>query len=954
MSIIRFIGIGVHYVVNTFLALFLGGMLFLVVILLRDGEVPIPSFLVDTLDEELADQGFRVEFDRLQLDLRGIIFAHSTQIFAEGNTDPLFESDLMLVKFSIIRLLVGEFTPSEISLADAALYCPAVISPSGQREPMVHNLYINARRQGQDWLLDTFILQMLGARVHINGNVFTPLPGMESKSHDKKLNIDGLYMEICRSLIELQEPFSKIEDLILRIELSGERKAPLEILAQVYMSGFFDEATKVKLGAGSSRLRAKLGVDGILRPDGLGQVSLNSLQWQDDVETGFSEAHVRLDNGLDGFTSMPLAAEIYSYNIKAWGLPFDGAFGSLNLRDLKSTGTIKGHIILKSGLNWLAVDGPFHPKDESGSLNIRARWNPTFFLQSTEIPAEDIPTDISIAGRPYWKASVDFLPGLKPRNSQFDVRFNQLNYHQLHLEAARVKGRITEDEIELYSVDLYARDYAVKGNYQQQFSTGNYRFQAKGTVWPSDLNIFIPDQWWKDLWADFTFNQTPPEAEIDMSGQYGANGAKNKIYGSAKLRDVKYKDDPIDMARSRIWQNVQHLDLFDFNVETKDGRAAVELHWEYLPNGENDYISFLARTHLPLLQGANMAGPSVVPIAKKFPSDEIPYLDLAGIVYGEHSIHADDLYVKGSVFFPGPFEFEDVRFDNGSFLFELTPEQIKVSQGRLGLGGGKTALYTVVQRQPNGGLYVENAKISIIDAKLYGLYEAIPFLRVARAKQEALERIKAAKKARSDKDNDDDDDDDKAPRTFEERYAGDVKLFFDTHGQLPDLNTFSGSGTLVLTDANLGQLHLLGGLSSFLYSIGLHLGTLNFTNAQTDFTLARSNLNFPNGQVSGATGEIVTNGNFNIDQESLDFLISLHPFGNMETPIFDEIFSIFSPLANSIEVQLTGTLTKPDYEVSVKPMGVFFGQAKVENLNADVIPPLKKKPNQATTDKSSQ
>lgn len=933
MRALRIIGIALHYVVNTVLAALLIALVGLIIVLLREGEAPIPSMVTDLLQEELAEQNLHIDYQDLRMDLRGMLFARDIKLYSQGNSEPIFEAELLLVKVSLFRALIGDYTPTEVSLANGAFYCPPLVSPRGEREVMIENIHLQAERQLNDWQINTFLLELLGAQVRLNGNIFTPLPGLEDqpdRPDEKAPNLMGLYMDVCQELLALQKPFAQVEDLILELDISGERKGALNILAQAYYEGFTDADARFKLGAGSAELRASLGVDGILRPDGLGAVRINEMLWQKDVKTGFTEATVQLGNGLDGFTSIPLQADLYCYDIEAWGLPFDGAFANLDMSQLDDHGTLNGRVVLKSGHNWLAVQGPFKPGSQSGKLAVEARWNPTFFLQTTALPKEDIPTGIDVQNRPYWKAQVDLEPGFKQVSSEFDVHFGPLKYQTIELQAARVKGRILQNELNLYSVDLVAADYALHGNYWQQFSTGNYRFQAQGTVWPDKLDLFIEDDWWQELWADINLKKTPPTAAIDMSGQYGADGKKNVIYGWAQLDDVKYKDVPVDHAYTRIWQTQQFVDLFDFQLQMPEGHATADLHFEKLPDGRRQYLSFLARTHVPLVEGATIASDVAVPIARKFPAEDPPYLDIAGLVYGEESSRPNELFLKASVFFPNKFEFEDVRFDNGSFNVAVTPEEIKVTQGRMGLADGQAALYTLVQRQADGGLYVEDAKINILNAKLFKLYEAIPFLRVARAKQEAMQRIKATKQ---------DDDQEVNQRPFEERYVGNVSLFFETHGQLPDLNSFVGSGTLDLSKANLGQLHLLGGLSSFLYSIGIHLGTLNFDSAQSDFTLARSNLYFPNGQIAGSTGEINANGNFNIENDSLDFLIVLHPFGNMETPIFSEIFTVLSPLADSLEVEVTGTLTAPKYDISVRPFGIFTGKNQVKDMNADMIQP---------------
>ncbi|MEO0795543.1 MAG: hypothetical protein AAFX93_10285 [Verrucomicrobiota bacterium] len=945
MRLFQIIGILIHYLVNGLLGFVLCVSLFLIIVLWQNGEVPIPASVKGVLDEELAKEGFRLEADELHLDVRGMVLAKNLRIYSTENSEPFFDAELALAKFGLFRLLIGDFVPTEVVVDEGAFYCPAVVSPQGKREEVIQNIFIKANRQANEWKIDLFILEILNARVQISGNVFTPLPGLDTEPTKAPPTIAktntgdhfvSLYMEVCRNILDLKETLDQFKDPIIRVELESVRKGPLELMLHTYNAGMFDEKNQITLGASTCRVKATLDVDGILRPDGFGFVCLDSLKWDEEVETGYSEMLVKMDNGLQGIYKLPLNAELFAYNIKAWGLSFDGAFASLDLRGLQDNpdGDLSGQVHLKSGKNWLTVSGPFKPSDQSGNLELVGLWNPLFFLGSTAIPKDDIPENINVAGRPRWRAQVDFLPGFQPAEVTFDVRFNELSYEEIHLEAARVHGKIGADDIDLEHVDLMGKDFRVQGNYQQNFQNNKYRFQAAGTVWPKDLDKVIDDDWWDELWSGITFNGIPPNAAIDMSGRYGADGKENNIYGSANLEKVSYQGQAIDTAFTRIWQTPKHLDLFEFGVTSPKGKATVYLHWDYLPSGRRNYLSFRALTQMDLMQAATLASPEVIPYAKMFPNQKAPSLDVAGMIYGEDSEKPGDLFLKAGAHFPGKFEFEEIYFENGSFICDINPQTITVSRGRFGLGSGRAALHTIIDRQTGDKLFVESAKLSINKAKLYGLYEAIPFLRSAREKQIAQEK-KEAKNSGTDP----------IQKSFEERYAGDVDFYIDTKGELPDLETFSGDGQIVLKGANLGQLHLLGGLSSFLFSIGLHLGTLEFSNATSDFSMAYGNIHFPNVEITGATGLINANGNFFIPKESLDFAISLHPFGNVETPVVSQVFSILSPISDSLEVELSGSLTKPEYQYQFRPLGFLTGQSQIENPNATISNPMPPKTN---------
>jgi len=926
----RIIAAGCHCILNGALALVLAGLLFLVTVLWREDEIPIPASVLEALDRELAEDGFRIEAKDIQFDLRGMVLAHDVRVYSTENSESFFDAEVAFAQLSWLSLLFGEISLTEVAIADGEFYCPAVVSPAGKRESIVKNIHVDLSRTGRKWTIETFIFELLDARVRFAGSAFTPFPGLDHAMDagvdpDAETDFVGAYLATCRSLLEVKETLELFQDPILQISVSSERRGPLRFSAHVYNQGFIDEGNELRLGAGTARIDATLGEDGVLRSDGMGRAWLNSLRWTDEVSTGYTEATIALDDGLEGFARIPRSAELYCYNIQAWGLPFDGAFALVNLEELQENpgGHLTGQVRMKSGSDWLAVSGAFKPSDQSGRLELAAEWNPEFFLKSTAISAEAVPKGIDIIGQPRWQAAVDFDPGLKPVDAHFDVRFGKLSYESIDFLAAHAKGRLTESEVDLYEVDLMGEGYRVEGNYWQNMQTGDYRFQAYGDVWPQDLDVVIDEDWWTELWREIEFRGVPASAEIDMSGRFGGGASKRKIYGSATLKDVTYRGVEVDRAFARIWQAPKSLDLFDFTLATPEGRATVGLHWNYLPGQVRHFLSFRARTDMPLEQAATLAAPEAMEYVKMFPAKRPPTLDVAGLVYGEGAAAPDDLYLKASAFFPEDFQFEEIYFSNGSFVCLLTPEALDVSEGRFSLGQGKASMNANLDRGPGGALSVKRAMINIRDAKLWGLYETIPFLREARAEQVKMEAKRAQETG--------------APlKPFKQQYAGTVNFHFETRGELPELDTFVGSGMLAVEGANLGELHLLGGLSRFLFENGLPLGTLEFSNAKSQFTLARGNINFPDLEITGQTGLIDANGNFNLDASTLDFMITLRPFGNVQTPVFAQVIYVFSPISDLIEVELTGTLLEPNYVVTVQPLSMLTGQKKVPNPNAEV------------------
>ena len=121
-------------------------------------------------------------------------------------------------------------------------------------------------------------------------------------------------------------------------------------------------------------------------------------------------------------------------------------------------------------------------------------------------------------------------------------------------------------------------------------------------------------------------------------------------------------------------------------------------------------------------------------------------------------------------------------------------------------------------------------------------------------------------------------------------------------------------------------------------TLGLNLGTVDFTKGSAPFVLGKGYAHFPDVKITGPTARIDANGNLNLDTNALDFYLSLYPLGGVDFPVVSQIFSVINPLTDVVEARLQGNFEKPKWAVDFRPFGIITGQKKVDNPTGEKVP----------------
>ncbi len=913
-------------VLNIGLGLFLFVQVILLVVLLKIGEIPVPEFVIEKLERKLAVEGVKVELSSVELDLRGVLLLRGVKLGLNEYSEYLVETDLVLLHFPPWALFSGSFMPDEVWVSHCQLFCPAVLSPTGQREAVADDIYSEIKISRDEITLERLLLRVGSLDAVIRGTMVRP-QGELAKEDDEELDGHSLaetYSEVCHAMLGAHTWLKRFTEpelwISLRIE-EEESRAYMRLQTQDFNLGNGAEGKHVVLKA----LGAGRGPDNYQLRRVMFQV--RDVAWKEEVSAGSLQAIARLPE--QSKQRWPQTLNIGGHDLQGGGLSLSAFSGKLNLADIHRP---EGTLYLQDGTNWMNVNGWVDTEKETADVAVDAFWDPTYFFSSSLLGDKAKFPDLECQERPRWGARVYLDEHYAFDHLDVTVDFGKTRLESLQLESVYAEGSGSPDKIAITKAILATDRYSIEGSYFQNLKTNHYRFLVRGHLDPIDIDFIVDEDWWAPLWKRFEYHGQLPYANLDLSGYYGG-GTKDKFFfGYNEFWDFSYNGIPMDGMSAMLWRSPLQLTLYDMKGHGKDGDFNGTLQFNYTEKGDDrKSLAFAVASTLPLNEAAELVGPEAIDIAKEFRTTAPPELQVTGLIFGEDSDQPPgDLYLNIHGTMDSQVTYEGFVFDHVDFDAVKSPDAIHLPDFTFGMAQGSGTGDAKVTLHSDEHRTLE-ISINMKDAKYLLLKEAVPFFDDGAETEHGAKAVtKSAESLAKTKQNE--------PKKLAQEAEALVDLEMSVGGTLGELDSFNGYGRFKIREAFLGQLHLFGGLSRVVQSVGLNLGTLEFTHGHAPFLMGQGYLYFPNLVVGGDTAKVKANGNLKLGDDTLNFYVSLYPLGGINVPIVSQIFSIINPLTNTIESHLTGTVQEPNWDVGISLGAVFSGQEKVENLTGQSFP----------------
>lgn len=869
---------------NLALISFLSLQIAVVFILKSEGEIPVPTFLLAGVQERLHEQDIDLFAQNVHFDLRGTLLFSNAQLLHQQSRLPLARADKLLVKISLLRLALGTISLEQLSLRNGVLLCPAPYSPSGVEEALVNNTRIDLKRQGNHWHIQRASGHMRTATVRLEGIVPDSIAKFEGQAGSNR-TVGQIYLETARQAISQVPYLESFSDPILYATIGTDSNSQLTLHATLASKTWLHQDT---LRAERPTLQISYQPLKPRQPLRLALHLKNLTSTEHDATIAALSVQASAHPQTESLTRASVFAE--SINVKekhitdCWGefdlrdFPYVSGITTLTFGDNESHVTLTGEADVVNSQAHFKYDC----KAQLGDLSKLAEFDK--FRQS------DAPVLAS--------GELTIEQG-KPTQVSFEAYLRQLTIDHLTLALIAAKGQWTPEHISLENVEAHTPDWAVHGEYTRNLTNNEDQLYLRGTLNPHDLSPWM-DHWWSDLWNNFVFGEDYMNINLEVRDFIGG-GEPGYLFGYLHGKDFIFRSVPIDFCSTKVRMIPDYIEVFDLQPRGPSGYATVNIEWIYRPAYVSRYlVRFDAQGRLPLPEVDAISGGEITEVLDSVSTEQTPRLAVRGTVFGDTTPLAGRKHIDVTAYAPGIAHVVDLPMSNLSLEAFARPDKLRLENLNYtiaeGTGTGRAEIH-----HDTKGLLLD---IALTEADCRTLFSFLPLI------------------TGDDKTDSDTDSEDNKLMDID----GKTDLSFLALGERGKLETFSADGSLHIYEADLGELHLLGGLSRLLAITPLRVGTFTFNDAKVPFHLEEGTLESTAITVDGPSARLQAYGSLNLLEDDLDLTVRLLMSKNISTPIIGHALRLLDPVTGSFIFNVTGSPEDPEWQIAVNPFTQEFDQ----------------------------
>jgi hypothetical protein len=386
----------------------------------------------------------------------------------------------------------------------------------------------------------------------------------------------------------------------------------------------------------------------------------------------------------------------------------------------------------------------------------------------------------------------------------------------------------------------------------------------------------MPD-FWRSIWRPFYFKQEAPEVNMDLQGNWGSMEALN-FFSSFKAENFHYAGQYTPFAGGKISVVHNYVALNALSIRGREGACAGWVDWLYVESEDEPVIvrteleSTLPLEYYTIFEYARST-------AEQFKSVRPPHLLIQGTFASDTYFLEDRTLYTIIANTEHPVSFLDIPLDSLQFeakkasgILKVNPLAFKFAEGY----GGGSVLWDAKNASLGFDIHLDKANRDLI-------LSSLPYF-------ESFKNPFQKESKRQSK-------------------PGFFSLTIDAKGDPSRLDTFIGSGTVMLEEEDLGRVNLLGGMSAI-----IPITSMSLNRAESTFSLEDSILHFPDGVVSGPTAKIMANGTYAIPNQWLDFKVRVYPLAKV--PVIAQALLVLAPLSEMFSLHLEGPIDDLNWSFS--------------------------------------
>lgn len=899
--------------------LVLGALLAAQVYVLVARELPVPAFALRRLDARLAELGLAADFRAAQFDPSGKLLLEGARVRSRQFEDPLLHAGSIYVRKSIWSVLSGDRAPDEIRLDAATLNLPAPLSPTGMAAPLVSDLAATLHLGDNLLRIDQLSFRAGNLAVSIRGDFQPPATPAREPADIPALIHRALQdaRRLARELPQLEVLDEPRLDVQLSVRPGIGNVAELSLTAQGWR-----ESDRVPLATGPLLARA------IVRLDGRDPRPLRVQFTSRALRLGAAAATARLDGSAIFEFTPGVGAELHHASAEL-ALADVEAFderASVPVLDLHWTRGSPIEFALDVGIDGeaMSVRGTVDPERRIAAAEFDGRVAPSIVSSVLPVRAPKFAPYFRFGDPVIVHGSVAFAPGWRFDGLRTRVRVGRLDSHDVQITSAR--GRIdidAEGNFLAHDACVVAGENHARGSYWMNFRSMDYRMLLTGALRPPHIAGWFRTDWWLDFWQNFSFGP-PPVADVDVGGNW-RDVSRSLYFGSTDALEARVLEADFEVAHARVFVRPHFAHAFDLHATRAGGEQRAEGWFKRIADPvtrELEAFEYDLRGNLEPVTLRRLGGPTAETLLEPWVFGRPPQIAFRGRTRFVDGASVPDLSFTGSA--NGGFSFEgfpieqvDVRGTVRGDRVQLDPLRFQVAGGR----GSGTASVTGEGR---------NRRLEF-DVRI----DEADMVRTIGALTEFEQQRKGT--------------DEQAPANREllkRASGGKLQISLAAAGPPSDLTLMEGQGNLLLTGAELGEIHLFGLLSQVLSGLSLNFSSLKLDTMRTSFRLANGLAHFPDLRVSGSTAVIEGKGDYRLKEQTLDFTARLKPYEENRNLFTAAIGIVINPLTSILELRLTGPIQKPNWSISFGSSGARDGAppATGGGETAQPPPPPRKEP----------
>ncbi len=132
----------------------------------------------------------------------------------------------------------------------------------------------------------------------------------------------------------------------------------------------------------------------------------------------------------------------------------------------------------------------------------------------------------------------------------------------------------------------------------------------------------------------------------------------------------------------------------------------------------------------------------------------------------------------------------------------------------------------------------------------------------------------------------------------------------------PELTESRGRGRITLRNGKVGEIHIFGGLSRALSTMGLGFSTMDLNAASLEWTLQEGIIGIPQCLVTGPVLNLRLDGKMEVESKQLSLRAEAYFFQGL-------VSKVLTPVSDNFQFDVTGTLANPTWQLRLNPFRWF-------------------------------